>query len=115
MGRAPDETLQAHFAAIATGDPDRVVADFADDAVLLTTDGLVRGRDALHDAFAGIFGALPNVVVAAESVLVDGDVAFVTWTAEAEGGRVTDGVDTFVFDADGQIRAQTIRMTITPT
>lgn len=115
MGRAPDETLQAHFAAIAAGDPDRVVADYADDAVLLTTDGLLRGRDAVHDAFAGIFGALPNAVVDAESVLVDGEVAFVTWTAEADGGRLTDGVDTFVFDAQGQIRVQTIRMTITAT
>jgi hypothetical protein len=35
---------------------------------------------------------------------------FVEWTAKSASTRVLDGVDTFVFGADG-IRAQTVRAT----
>jgi hypothetical protein len=46
-------------------------------------------------------------------VLVDGNVAFLEWTAEGEGAGVRDGVDTFVV-RDGKIVAQTIHYTVEP-
>ncbi|MBY5163483.1 nuclear transport factor 2 family protein [Salsipaludibacter albus] len=115
MGRAPDQTLQDHFAAIAAADPERVAADYTDDAMMFTPDGVLHGRAAVQEAFVGIFSALPNAVLSPGTVLVEDDVAFVTWTAESDGGRVDDGVDSFVFADDGLIRVQTIRFAITPT
>ena len=43
--------------------------------------------------------------------LVDGDVAFLEWTVEAEGARVRDGADSFVV-RDGRIVAQTSHYTV---
>ena len=43
--------------------------------------------------------------------LVEGRVAFLEWTAQAEHARVSDGADSFLIE-DGWIVAQTIHYTV---
>jgi hypothetical protein len=45
------------------------------------------------------------------TVIFDGDILLIEWTAEGDGVHVADGIDTFVFE-DGMIRAQTVRYTL---
>ena len=113
MARTPQEIFQHHVEALAAGDLDELVADYADDSVLLSPRGVLRGKDEIRQAFVEILTALPDAKWDMPTVIFEGDVLFVEWTAETPTVRVTDGIDTVVFSDDG-IRAQTVRFTPTP-
>ena len=111
MARTPQEIFQAHIAAIGAGDVDAVAADYAEDALFITPDGVVRGRDGIRSAFAGLLGELTDATWDIPTQHFVDDVLFIEWTAVAEKARVLDGVDTFVI-RDGEIRLQTVRLTL---
>ncbi|MGO4633768.1 nuclear transport factor 2 family protein [Streptomyces sp. 2RAF24] len=67
MTRSPQETCRDHVRALDSGDRDAIAANFTPDAVFVTPDCDLRGRDGVKQ---GIGAAL---------------------------ARVEDGVDTFVF------------------
>lgn len=106
MPRTPQDVLTDHLAAVASGDPDAVAAHYAEDAVLLTADGPRSGRTAIRDFFADALAAVPQAEFSMGAMVVAGDAALVTWSATSPRARVTDGVDTLVFDGD-RIRLQT--------
>jgi hypothetical protein len=113
MARSPQEVFQAHGAALGTGDVDAVVADYAEDALLVTADGVVRGRDGIRSAFAGMLSEVPGAAWEFPVQQFADDVLFLRWTAVSEKARA-EGVDTFVFE-DGAIRVQTISFTLERT
>ncbi|CAM4474941.1 SnoaL-like domain protein [Mycobacterium basiliense] len=110
MTRTPQEVFVHHGRALATGDLDEIVADYADDSVLPTSAGVARGKDAIRKVFATLLDDLPNAAWDLKSQVFEGDLLFLEWAAESADNRVDDGVDTFVF-RDGMIRAQTVRYT----
>ena len=57
--------------------------------------------------------ALPQIEINYTSAVYAGDALLVQWTAFSTAGRITDGVDTFIF-AGGAIRLQTSTFTIEP-
>ncbi|WP_369258998.1 nuclear transport factor 2 family protein [Geodermatophilus amargosae] len=111
MARTPQEVFEHHVAAIGAGEADAIAADYAEDAVLITPDQVVRGRDGVRELFASLLGELPDAVWDIPTRVFEGDVLFIEWTAVAEKARVLDGVDTFVI-RDGEIRLQTVRLTL---
>ncbi|MBB3086555.1 nuclear transport factor 2 family protein [Geodermatophilus sabuli] len=113
MARTPQEIFQSHVTAIGAGDVDAVVADYAEDAVLITPDGVTRGRDGIRQVFTSLLGDLPDAQWTAPTQVYEGDVLFVEWTAVAEKARA-EGVDTFVFSGNS-IRVQTVRLTLERT
>jgi len=100
-----DETrrvLERHGAAAQANDLDAVMADYTDDAVLISPQhGVLRGADVRtffeHPNDLTGFGVL--------AVFIDDDVAFFTWKTDA----VPFGSDTFVM-RDGRIAVQTVAM-----
>jgi ketosteroid isomerase-like protein len=111
--RTPQEIFTAHGDALNAGDRDKILEDYADDAVLLTADGALEGRDAISSFFAGALSALPGVRFTFGTTVYSGDALLLRWTASSPQGRIDDGVDTFVF-ADGKIRLQTAVFSVTP-
>ena len=114
MTRTPQEIFAHHASALMAGDVDGMVADYAEDAVLITPAGAVRGRDGVRKVFEGIFADLPDASWDVPTQVFEDDVLFIEWSAVAKGSRVTDGVDTFVFAGDA-IRVQTVRFTLERT
>jgi hypothetical protein len=110
MTRAPQEVFAHHGKALAAGDLDEIVADYADDSVVITSAGIARGRDGVRTVFAKLLDDLPNAAWDLKTQILDGDVLFLEWAADSAVNRVDDGVDTFVF-RDGMIQVQTIRYT----
>ena len=110
MTRAPQEIFAHHGKALAAGDLDEIVADYADDSVVITSAGVARGKDGVRRVFAQLLDDLPNAAWDLKTQILEGDVLFLEWAADSAINRVDDGVDTFVF-RDGMIRAQTIRYT----
>ncbi|CCH89568.1 conserved protein of unknown function [Modestobacter italicus] len=114
MTRTPQEIFAHHASALMAGDVDGIVADYAEDAVLITPAGAVRGRDGVRKAFEEILADLPDASWDVPTQVFEDDVLFIEWSAVAKDSRVTDGVDTFVFTGDA-IRVQTVRFTLQRT
>jgi len=110
MTRTPQEVFAHHGRALAAGDLDEIVADYAEDSVVITSAGVARGRDGVRKAFARLLDDLRDAEWDLKNQIFDGDVLFLEWAADSAINRVDDGVDTFVF-RDGMIWAQTIRYT----
>jgi ketosteroid isomerase-like protein len=109
--RTPQEIFGHHGQALAAGDLDGILADYADDSVVITPAGIARGRDDIREIFARLLDDLPNAAWDLKTQILDGEVLFLEWAADSVASRVDDGVDTFVF-RNGMIWAQTIRYTL---
>ena len=110
MTRTPEEVFQHHAQALGAGDLDEIVADYADDAFLITPSGVHRGKEGVRAAFVQL-SDVPEAAWDLKTQIYEGDVLFLEWAADAAVTRVDDGIDTFVF-RDGLIRVQTVRYTL---
>jgi ketosteroid isomerase-like protein len=111
MTRSPQEIFEHHARALFAGDIDEIVADYTDDAVFITPRGVHRGKNGVRAAFTDLFVDLPDAKWDAPTMIFEGDVMFMEWTAVSALTRAMDGITTFVFADDG-IRAQTERYTL---
>ncbi|MEU5941149.1 nuclear transport factor 2 family protein [Micromonospora sp. NPDC047548] len=82
--------------------------------VVLDRRGVFRGYDGVKLLARWLGEELPNARFTYTNRLVEGRVAFLEWTAEADGARVRDGADSYVIE-DGWIVAQTIHYTVEST
>ena len=108
--------LDHHLTAFAAGDADEIVEDYTDESVLITPDGVTRGRDALRAAFDGFFSGLfaPGTYdFTMDASHVEGEVAHIVWHADCAAAEVVLGTDTFVV-RDGKITVQTFAAKIVP-
>ena len=108
--------LDHQFAAFAAGSADEVLTDFADDAVLITPEGVSKGRAAIHAAYSAMFAGLfkPGTYdFTLDAMHVDGEVAYIAWHASCATAEVPLGADTFVV-RNGTIVAQTFAAKIDP-
>ncbi|MGO9887842.1 MAG: nuclear transport factor 2 family protein [Solirubrobacteraceae bacterium] len=110
--RTPQEVFQHHAEVLIAGDLEGIVADYSDDAVFITPDGVLRGKDGIREAFTKLLSDLPSAEWEVPTTIFEGDVLFIEWKAVSESTMADDGVDTFVFRDDGQIRVQTVRYTL---
>ena len=113
MARTPQEIFEHHATVLIAGDIDGIVADYADDALFITPDRVLRGKAGVREAFTTLLGDLPDAAWEVPTQIFEDDILFIEWSAAAEKSRVRDGVDTFVF-RDGLIRVQTVRYTLEP-
>lgn len=81
------------------------------DIVVLERRGIFRGREGVKELVRLLEQELPGAPYVYTNRLVEGRVAFLEWTSEAEHTRVRDGADSFVIE-DGWIVAQTIHYTV---
>jgi ketosteroid isomerase-like protein len=112
--RTPQEVFQHHAEALIAGDLEGIVADYSDDAVFITPEGVLRGKDGVRQGFTKLLSDLPSAEWEVPTTIFEGDVLFIEWNAVSKSTRADDGIDTFVF-ADGMIRVQTVRYTLKQT
>jgi hypothetical protein len=112
--RTPEEIFRHHADALTKADIDEIVADYADDAVLVTPDQVWRGKSGVREGFEVLLGLVPGADWDAPVAVFADDLLLIEWTARSARNDLVGGVDTFVF-RDGLIRAQTIRYTVNPT
>ncbi len=106
--RGAQEVLEHHVRALADGLVDEVVADHAPDAFILTSDGVVRGREEITQFFTNSVANVlpPSSTQVMHHKWVEGEVAFIVWSAESPYYSFPFGTDTFVIRG-GLIREQT--------
>ena len=113
MARSTEEVFKDHKNAILTGDFPKLMADYADDSVLMTMDGTFVGKEAIQGFFQNLFAAHPNVRVSFGKQVVEDDMLLMEWSAVSDVATFEPGVDTFVI-RDDKIRRQTMWFVMTP-
>ncbi len=111
MARTPQEVFQHHAEALGAGDLDGIVSDYSDDAIFITPDGTLRGKDGIREAFTKLLSDLPNADWELPTQIYEDDILLLEWKAQSANTKADDGIDTFVF-RDGLIRVQTVRYTL---
>ncbi len=110
--RTPEEVFTHHVQAAGAEDLDSILMDYADTSILISSAGVLRGKDAIRSFFADLIQALPQARWGLKTIYA-GSALFLEWTADSARANVSDGVDTFLFQ-DGVIRLQTVHGTIVP-
>ncbi|HIN71937.1 MAG TPA: nuclear transport factor 2 family protein [Dehalococcoidia bacterium] len=101
-----EAALKRYVAAIMAGDADSVMRNFADDAVVYTSEGPLHGQDAIRADIESFINNTPEGMRDNFEVVrrdIDGDFAYITWKAEP---FVLMATETFVV-TDDKIRVQT--------
>lgn len=101
------QVLLDHMDALGTGDFERLLADYAADAVIITPLQTYLGRQGVANFFMSALTAYPKLTLALQGYQTYGDTLLAMWTADSEVARVEAGVDTLVI-RDNQIVRQTI-------
>jgi ketosteroid isomerase-like protein len=107
--------LDSHLKCFAEGDLKGILSDYAPGAVLFTPDGPLRGVDAIRPLFQAMIAEFgkPGATFSMKQQSVEGDYAFILWTAETADNVYELTTDTFVV-RDGKIVAQSFVGKITP-
>ena len=110
--RLPLEVFEEHLRLSNEGQFEKDINEnFDPECVILTFKGVYRGHEGIRTLAKRLSAELPGAKFRYEAVLVEGDVGFLAWSAEANGVMVRDGADSFVFRR-GKIVAQTIHYTL---
>ncbi len=110
--RTPQEVFAHHGESLGAENLDEILADYAEDAVLVVNKKVYHGKDGAREVFTQLLGDVPQAQWELDQTFAD-DVLYLEWKATGGGRKVEDGIDTFVF-ADGLIRVQTVVYHVQP-
>lgn len=108
--RSPRQVVEDHLAAVLTGDPAAMAADYAPDAVLVRHDASYEGAAVIAEYFTSVPQRLGGggVVFGERRDAGDGSVS-VRWRISGGPGDGTSGCDTFTVTG-GFIVHQTVAL-----
>jgi hypothetical protein len=112
MARTPEEVFAHHGSSLGAENLEEIIADYADDAILVVQKKVYRGKDGAREVFTQLLSDVPQAKWDLDQTFAD-DVLYLEWKATGGGRRVEDGIDTFIFK-DGMIRVQTVVYTVQP-
>jgi ketosteroid isomerase-like protein len=109
------DVLDRHLKSFAEYNIDGVLADYSSDAVLFTPTGPLRGPDAIKPLFQALVSefAKPGSSFTMQQRCIEGDHAYILWTAETADNSYEFATDTFVV-RNGKIVAQSFAAKIKP-
>jgi ketosteroid isomerase-like protein len=92
-----DAVLDHHLDAFANQDLEEVMIDYVEDSVVVTNLGVYRGLDEIEGLFAELFDEFSQdgTTLDVEDTIVEGDFAYLLWTAETPDAVYEFCTDTF--------------------
>jgi ketosteroid isomerase-like protein len=109
------DVVEHHLKCFGERDLKGVLSDYSPGVVFFTADGPLRGVDAIRPLFQAMIAEFskPGATFSMKKQFVEGDYAYILWTAESADNVYELGTDTFVV-RDGKIVAQSFTGKITP-
>jgi len=109
------EVLDHHLDCFGRGDLDGILADYSSAAIMFTPQGPLKDSAAIRRLFATVFTEFgkPGTSFSMKLRSVDGDYAYILWSAETADNVHEMGTDTFVV-RNGQIVAHSFAMKSRP-
>ena|SRR6266702_4697123 len=92
------DVLDQHLKCFRENDLDGVVADYSSDAVLFVPGKPLKGPDEIKPFFQAFFSefAKPGASFSMGQQCVEGDYAYILWSAETADNSYEAATDTFV-------------------
>jgi ketosteroid isomerase-like protein len=105
----PEKILLRHWQAFGAGDVEAIMADYAEDALLVMPDGPLKGRAEIRSLFTKVFADMfppKSTSLSLAKQIVEGEIAYILWSGSSPFYNAAFATDTFVI-RDGKIVAQT--------
>lgn len=101
------DVLERHLKCFGERSLEGILADYAPEAILYTPGGTLKGREAIKALFQTLFSEFekPGFSIAMERKAVEGDYAYLLFSAETADNKYESATDTFVVRG-GKIMAQ---------
>ena len=109
------DIIDHHLSSFGARDLEAILSDFAPNAVLFTSDGPLKGVDAIRPLFVGMLAEFrkPGATFSLKKMFVEGEYGFILWSAETAENVYELGTDTFVV-RDGKIVVHSFAAKIVP-
>lgn len=109
------DVLDRHLKSFAEYDVNGLLADYSSDAVLFVPTGPLKGPEAIKPLFTALVAefAKPGSSFTMQQRSIEGDHAYIVWTAETADNSYEFATDTFVVRS-GKIVAQSFAAKIKP-
>ncbi|HEY7317188.1 MAG TPA: nuclear transport factor 2 family protein [Candidatus Binatia bacterium] len=109
------DVLERHLKCFGEGDLNGILSDYAPGAVLFTSNGPLKGTDAIRPLFQALIAEFekPGAAFNMKRQSVEGDYGYILWDAETADNVYELATDTFVV-RDGKIVAQSFTGKIAP-
>jgi ubiquinone/menaquinone biosynthesis C-methylase UbiE len=102
-----EETLNKHIYAFAQGDVEAIMADYAEEALFFTPEGVLRGKAEIRPLFEQLLADFPpGSEVDISQQLIEGETAYAVWSGESERLNIPFATDTLLI-REGKIVVQT--------
>jgi ketosteroid isomerase-like protein len=100
--RSTQAVLDHHLDCFGRGDLDGILADYSSTAVMFTPTGALKGPAAMRPVFQAIFKEFgqPGTSFSMTHRSVEGEYAYIVWSAETVDNVYEMGTDTFVVQND---------------
>ncbi len=110
-----EAVIDHHLASFGAGKIDDILADYADDAVIVSPLGIFKGKDGMKPLFEGLIKEFSHADAkfTMGKKMVNGQLGFITWSAETAENTYELATDTFVV-VEGKIVSQTLAAKVTP-
>jgi SnoaL-like domain len=109
VGESTEQVLARHWRDFVAGDLESIISDYAQDALLVSAMGTMKGHAQLRPMFESIFSHLfpPGTsTLKLEKQSIEGEIGFIIWSGSAPKYEVPFATDTF-WIRDGKIAVQT--------
>src|SRR5215510_4349246 len=112
--RSTRQVVDNHLKAFGERDLEGILSDYAPAAVLFTPRGPLKGAS-IRELFVSLLAEFskPGATFSLDHLSVEGDYAYILWTAETADNAYEAATDTFIV-RDGKIAAQSFAARITP-
>lgn len=109
------EVLDRHWKTFQANDIEGVMADYAEESVLIIPDTTLTGLDQIREHFIKVFTVFPkdSTTLQLDKSVIHQDVGYIIWQGTAPKLKVTYGSDTFIIQ-NGKIVRQTFAGVIVP-
>jgi ketosteroid isomerase-like protein len=113
--KSTKDVLEHHLKCFGQGNLEGILEDYSPDAVLFMPTGPLKGLQGIKPVFQAIFSEFgkPGTRFALHQQCVEGDYAYILWSAETADNLYDAATDTFVVRNE-KILAQSFAARITP-
>ena len=106
MARTTQQVFDNHEAAFQSRDMARLMADYADDAVMLLLDNVAIGKEAIEALYGTLIGGFPGLELSFDQTAVEGDLLLLQYSGDSDAATIPHGISTFIIQ-DDKIQRQT--------
>lgn len=105
--------LQRHIEAVKGGQVDAILDDYTIDSLILTQKGKKSGKEGVKSVFGDVSEQFkkPGLTFSVKNQIVQGEIAYVVWSAQTEDDQYGIITETFVIQ-NGKIASQTMALGI---